>query len=144
MFLIPILQVKLNEGTGNFIVLLGGSDVTANVSDSDDLLFSSNQDIFITRDTSNTLTCSFSIGISVTISLSSGMLSFVLQIPDQFQNFTQGLMGNNNGIKTDDLVYRNGTMLLYNVSDREIHDFGQSCENFNKYNGLNVHVSSNL
>ena len=109
-------------------MLLGGSDVTANVSNSNDSLFSSNQDIFITRDTSNTLACSFSLGISVTISLSSGMLSFVLQIPDQFQNITQGLMGNNNGMNTDDIMYRNGTMLAHNVSDKEIHDFGQSCK----------------
>ena len=109
-------------------MFLGKSDITANVSSSNGLLFSPNQDIFITRDAPNTLTCSFSLGISVTIRLSSGMLSFLLQIPDQFQNLTQGLMGNNNGIKTDDVVYRNGTMLAHNVSDKGIHNFGQSCE----------------
>ena len=73
----------------------------------------------------------------MTISLSSGMLSFVLEMPDQFQNITQGLMGNNNGIGTDDIVYRNGTMLSQNVSDRLIHDFGQSCKN-NKSCYLNL------
>ena len=56
------------------------------------------------------------------------MLSFVVEIPDQFQNITQGLMGNNNGIGTDDVVYRNGTMLAYDASDRQIHEFGQSCK----------------
>ena len=92
------------------------------------LFFSPNQDVLVSRDAQNSLTCSFPIGISVTISVSSGLLSFVLEIPDQFQNITQGLMGNNNGIGTDDVVYRNGTMLAHNASDRLIHNFGQSCK----------------
>ena len=90
--------------------------------------FSSNFDVFITRDSQNVLVCSFPNGISVTITISSGMLSFVLGIPDDFRNITRGLMGNYNGIEMDDLEYRNGTMLAQNSSDRLIHEMGQSCK----------------
>ncbi len=72
--------------------------------------------------------CAFPIGISMTVTASSGMLSFVLGIPDDFRSITRGLMGNYNGIETDDLVYRNGTMLAQNSSDRLIHEMGQSCK----------------
>ena len=122
------LQVQLSEDNNDFVVLLRGSDITDNVSSTDDLFFSPNQDVFLTRDSQSSLTCSFPIGISVTVSLSSEMLSFVLEIPDQFQNITQGLMGNNNGIRTDDVLYKNGTMLAHNASNRLIHEFGQSCK----------------
>ncbi len=54
--------------------------------------------------------------------------SIVLGLPDEFRNMTRGLMGNYNGFETDDLAYRNGTMLAQNSSDRLIHEMGQSCK----------------
>ncbi len=128
IYIPSILQIRLDTTTNNFVVLLKGSDITDNVSTIGEPYFSPNSDVFITRDSQNVIVCGFPIGISVTVTASSGMLSFVLGIPDDFRNITRGLMGNYNGIETDDLAYRNGTMLAQNSSDRLIHGMGQSCK----------------
>ena len=128
LFTFYIVQIRLDITTNKFVVLLNGSNITDSVSTMGDLYFSPTFDVFITRDSQNVLVCGFPIGISVTVTASSGMLSFVLGIPDEFRNMTRGLMGNYNGFETDDLAYRNGTMLAQNSSDRLIHEMGQSCK----------------
>ena len=128
LFTFYIVQIRLDITTNMFVVLLNGSNITDSVSTMGDLYFSPTFDVFITRDSQNVLVCGFPIGISVTVTASSGMLSFVLGIPDEFRNMTRGLMGNYNGFETDDLAYRNGTMLAQNSSDRLIHEMGQSCK----------------
>ncbi|XP_064385443.1 uncharacterized protein LOC135334236 isoform X4 [Halichondria panicea] len=120
------VEIRLDTATDKFVVLFNGSDITDNVSTIREPYFSPNSDVFITRDSQNVIVCGFPIGISVTVTASSGMLSFVLGIPDDFRNITRGLMGNYNGIEMDDLAYRNGTMLAQNSSDRLIHGMGQS------------------
>ena len=107
-------------------VLFNGSDVTSNLTNTNDTYVLST--LRITRDGEKSLTASFPNGVGVTVSASFSMLSLVLIVPDEFRNITSGLMGDYNGIPDDDLVFRNGTMLSSNVSDRVIHEFGQSCE----------------
>ncbi len=118
----------MNGETNEFVVLLNGSEITDSISEINEEFFSPNFDVFIIRNAINSLVCGFPIGISVTITAVSGMLSFALEIPDEFQNITRGLVGNYNGIEADDLMYRNGTILPQNASDRMIHDMGQSCK----------------
>ncbi len=117
--------MDVNGDTG-LTVLFNGDDISANVSNVNDT-FTTTQ-LSVSRDSEKAITTSFANGIGVTVTASFGMLSFVLSLPEQFQNLTRGLMGNYNGDPMDDIVYRNGTMLAANVSDRMIHDFGQSCK----------------
>ena len=70
----------------------------------------------------------FSTGVSITVSLSFGMLNFLGALPQNLRGIPVGLLGNFNGDISDDLIYPNGTMLDMNSSDALIHDFGQSCE----------------
>ncbi|XP_064388044.1 uncharacterized protein LOC135336225 isoform X3 [Halichondria panicea] len=119
------VQVDVNGDTG-LTVLFNGDDISANVSNTNDS-FTIDQ-LSVSRESENSLTTSFENGIGVTITASFEMLSFVLSMPEEFQNVTRGLMGNYNGDPTDDIVFRNGDMLSGNVSDRMIHDFGQSWE----------------
>lgn len=83
----------------------------------------------------NRIESTFSNGISVTVTLLSGLLNVVAVLPQDFMGLTQGLMGNFNGNNTDDFIYPNGTMLDNDASDRMIHDFGLTCKfpwlNFN-------------
>ena len=71
---------------------------------------------------------SFPCGIGLTIRVSSGILSFVLTVPEELNGTAQGLVGNFNGNDTDDFIYPNGTVLSDEASDREIHHFGQACK----------------
>ncbi len=126
--------MDVNGDTG-LTVLFNGDDISANVSNTNDS-FTIDQ-LSVSRESENSLTTSFENGIGVTITASFEMLSFVLSMPEEFQNVTRGLMGNYNGDPTDDIVFRNGDMLSGNVSDRMIHDFGQSCKY--KYMYINVY-----
>ena len=90
----------------------------------------------------NRIESTFFNGISVTVTLLSGLLNVVAVLPQDFMGLTQGLLGNFNGNATDDFIYPNGTLLDNDASDRMIHDFGQTCKfpwlNLNNY--YNVYV----
>ena len=75
----------------------------------------------------NRIESTFSDGISVTVTLLSGLLNVVASLPPEFMGQTQGLLGNFNGNATDDFIYPNGTVLNNDASDRMIHDFGLTC-----------------
>jgi hypothetical protein len=76
----------------------------------------------------NRIESTFSGGISITVTLLSGLLNVVAALPQEFMGRTQGLLGNFNGNATDDFIYPNGTMLNNDASDRMIHDFGLTCK----------------
>ena len=76
----------------------------------------------------NRIESTFSNGISVTVTLLSGLLNVVAVLPQEFMELTQGLLGNFNGNATDDFIYPNGTMLDNDASDEMIHNFGLTCK----------------
>ena len=76
----------------------------------------------------NRIESTFSNGISITVSLLSGLLDIVAVLPRNFMGLTQGLLGNFNGNNTDDFIYPNGTLLDNDASDSMIHGFGQTCK----------------
>ena len=76
----------------------------------------------------NRIESTFSNGISVTVTLLSGLLNVVAVLPQDFMGLSQGLLGNFNGNDTDDFIYLNGTTLDNDASDRMIHSFGLTCD----------------
>ena len=76
----------------------------------------------------NRIESTFSNGISVSVTLLSGILNAVAVLPEEFMGLTQGLLGNFNGNVTDDFIYPNGTMLDNDASDSMIYDFGLTCK----------------
>lgn len=73
----------------------------------------------------NYATVAFDNDIGVTVELYAGYLNIEVQLPPRF---TMGLLGNYNGNTSDEFVFRNGTVLDDSASDREIHQFAQSCK----------------
>ena len=118
-------QVQFNVSNG-LEVLLNGSFITSDVGDVNETV--SNAYVDISRSETNTITSSFYNGVSVTITLSSGILSFVAALPHDFMGQTKGLLGNFNGNDTDDLIFPNETLLEAGSTDRMIHSFGQTCK----------------
>ena len=53
---------------------------------------------------------------------------YTLEVPSPFEGTTSGLLGNYNNDDSDEFVFRNGTMISNSSSDREIHQFGQTCK----------------
>ena len=81
----------------------------------------------------NRIESTFSNGISVTVTLLSGLLNVVAVLPQDFMECTLGLLGNFNGNAADDFIYPNGTMLDDDASDEMIHNFGQTCKCLSLY-----------
>ena len=118
-------QVQFDVSSG-LEVLLNGSFVTSEVGNVNETF--SNAHVDISRSEANTITSSFYNGVSLTIALSSGILSFVAALPRDFMGETEGLLGNFNENDTDDLIFPNGTLLEAGATDRMIHSFGQTCK----------------
>ena len=75
------------------------------------------------------LVVSFSSDITVTITARSGLLSFVMGLPDEYRGNTRGLVGQWDGNRKNDFIARSGKEISLNASSRTIHnDFGQTCE----------------
>ena len=83
---------------------------------------------FIELSSNNSITISFSSGVGITINSTAGLLVYTLEVPLSFEGNTSGLLGNYNNDDSDEFVFRNGTMISNSSSDREIHQFGQSCK----------------
>ena len=82
---------------------------------------------FIEQSSNNSFTISFPSGVGITINYTAGLLVYTLEVPLSFEEATFGLLGNYNNDDSDEFVFRNGTMISNSSTDREIHQFGQSC-----------------
>ena len=79
----------------------------------------------------NSITARFSTGVLITAGVEAGIISFIiLNLPDMFSGMTSGLLGNFNGMTSDDLIPRGGMMPLSTSSSlQEIHEmFGITCK----------------
>ena len=118
------MQIRIAEND-YLEVLLDGSDITDEITNSS---FTPNSFVDIQRTPGmNQIESIFFGGISVTVTLLSGLLNAVAALPQEFMGQTQGLLGNFNSDATDDFIYPNGTVLNNNASDRMLHDFGLTC-----------------
>ena len=121
-----VLCKQVGFGTGSFVVKLDGNDLSdslASVGDNVTTLTS-----YIERSSNNSITISFPSGVGITINYTAGLLVYTLEVPSSFEGTTSGLLGNYNNDDSDEFVFRNGTMISNSSSDRDIHQFGQSCK----------------
>ena len=86
----------------------------------------SGETVDVTRTGISNVASIFTNGISVTISIVSGLPVFEIGVSTT-ENIT-GLLGNYNGDQNDDFALPNGTTLLPNSTDKQIYIFGQSCK----------------
>ena len=119
--------LQIQEANGDLRVLQNSVDVTNSINDIG-VLDLTPRNVSISRVAENSIRTSFGTGVSIDVSITSGLLSFVTSLSPDFQGSTTGLLGNFNGDSSDDLMYRNGTIIDVDSPDDLIHDFGQSCE----------------
>ncbi|XP_064385849.1 mucin-like protein [Halichondria panicea] len=117
------VEIRLNASR-QLEILISGEDVTdqlVNVSSS------ISTDLYsVSRSSSNSILATFPNGMGLMVNLSS-MLTFTVIIPDAFRGLTRGMVGNYNGNVTDDVVFRNGTMVpISEFSFRILHQVGLS------------------
>lgn len=120
------VQVQIQNVTG-LLLLLDSKDITGfipNVTDT----YTNNSFVSFERVGQTSILSTFSNGVSITVSLSLGILTSVVTLPMDLQNKVSGLLGNFNDDSTDDLIYPNGTSLSSGASDMMIHYFGQACK----------------
>ena len=147
--------VEVRLGSGCLEVYLNGTNYTDTLATTNDTF--SNDFMSITCTSPDSILVTFSNEFGVVINSSNTMLSFTTTVPDAAREKTRGelaspsildtvdaytgfrrvllllcvyagLMGNYNGVVEDDIMFRNGTVVMENVDDRLIHEVGQSCE----------------
>ena len=64
--------------------------------------------------------------LTVFTDATSGWLSQVLYLPASFRGMTSGLLGNFNGVSTDDLRCANGTIIPSTAAPETVFEFGQT------------------
>ena len=106
--------------------MLGGADVSDSLTSVGDNITTLSS--FIELGDNNSITVSFPSGMGITINYTAGLLVYTLEVPSSFEGTTSGLLGNYNNDDSDEFVFRNGTMISNSSTDREIHQFGQSCK----------------
>ena len=94
---------------------------------------------YVERSSNNSITVSFASGVGIAINYTAGLLVYTLEVPSSFEGTTSGLLGNYNNNDSDEFVFRNGTMISNSSSDREIHQFGQSCMQLQTYRTVLQH-----
>ncbi len=110
-------------------LLYNSVDISLNLTSTNDTF--SGSMVEITRTDNTSILSVFNNGLALTISVASmGVMNIVVNLPEEYESQTQGLMGNFNGNSTDDFIFPNGSMLDDGASDRMIHAFGQLCEDF--------------
>ena len=120
-------QVQLSNGL--LIVKLNGTDVSENLTTvGDNVTTTAESSAFIERASNNSITVSFPSGVGITFNSTAGLLVYTLEVPSSFEGITSGLLGNYNNNASDEFAYRNGDMIPDSSSDRDIHQFGQSCK----------------
>uniref|UniRef100_A0A8C0I9E9 MUC4 protein n=1 Tax=Bubo bubo TaxID=30461 RepID=A0A8C0I9E9_BUBBB len=75
----------------------------------------------------SSITAIFDGAIAVSISATSGILSVVCSLPDQYRNSTKGLLGVWDHDPADDFQMPNGTSIPVNSSEEEIYSYGMTC-----------------
>ena len=104
---------------------ISGIDVSDNLTSVGDNITAASS--YVERSSNNSITVSFPSGVGITINSTAGLLLYTLEVPSSFEGTSSGLLGNYNNDDSDEFVFRNGTMISNSSSDREIHQFGQSC-----------------
>nr|XP_009929544.1 PREDICTED: mucin-4 [Opisthocomus hoazin] len=74
----------------------------------------------------SSITAIFDGAIAVSISATSGILSVVCSMPDQYRNSTKGLLGVWDHDPADDFQMPNGTNISVNSSEEEIYSYGMT------------------
>ena len=120
------MQVGLGSISETFVVKLSGIDMSNNLSSVGDNV--TTLSTFIERASNNSITVSFPSGVGITINSTAGLLVYTLEVPSSFEGTTSGLLGNYNNDDSDEFVFRDGSIISNSSSDREIHQFGESCK----------------
>ncbi|XP_059143753.1 uncharacterized protein LOC131931074 [Physella acuta] len=118
-------QIELSASNTSMLLWVNGIDITndfyKNVDS--DVIVSTNS-LSVIREYRNNKTiavASFASGVSIEVNVAVKSLEIMFEVSKELQNKTRGLLGNFNGIKTDEFILPDGQVLPSNLSEREIY-----------------------
>ena len=111
----------------DLVILVNGSDISSILTAVNS--FIRYDTVFLKRLADDTVRVVFSNDVAINVTLRVGLLSFVVLVPQNLLSnaVVNGLLGNIDGNSTNEFIYRNGTVLSDDTTDRILHTFGQSC-----------------
>ena len=76
-----------------------------------------------------TIVLGMGLALAVSYNKSDGLPSFQLNLDPKLTGSMVGLLGNRDGDNTNDLTYRNGSLLnVSTATEQQIFDFGNDCK----------------
>ena len=120
------LCTQVSSVNGEFNIVVGDTDMSAELA----MVGSSIMGplYIFERKTMDSLQLLLHSGVALTFSQSNEIFNFIINLPPTLNGQTEGLLGSLNDNISDDLVFRNGTLLPTTATDAEKHVFGQSCK----------------
>ena len=124
-------QVDCGSADPFCTILYNEQDISNNLTSVNDSFYSSSDKIEVTRETETTVTVLLGTGLALAVSYnkSVGIPSFQLNLDPKLTGSMEGLLGNRDGNSTNDIAYRDGTLLdVSTATDEQIFHFGNDCE----------------
>ncbi|XP_059143588.1 uncharacterized protein LOC131930938 [Physella acuta] len=118
-------QIELAASNTSMLLWVNGIDITNDFYKKvdSDVIVSTNS-LSVIREYRNNKTiavASFASGVSIEVNVAVRSLEIMFEVSKELQNKTRGLLGNFNGIKTDEFILPDGQVLSSNLSEREIY-----------------------
>ncbi|XP_070845519.1 sushi domain-containing protein 2-like [Chaetodon trifascialis] len=82
--------------------------------------------VFVFSPTSTNVTVMFPSGAGVEVRLREGTMTTTVLLPEEFRNYTAGMLGKMNGDAKDDLALSDGQLVQNNSNPEELFKFGGS------------------
>ncbi|XP_012935927.1 uncharacterized protein LOC101854936, partial [Aplysia californica] len=119
-----LFQVELNDDLDGMILYANGDEITTKFYGEDSYSESIQDTLGVQRRTRESdgrisVTATFPSSISITVYVGIRNLEFSIDIPTTLKGEVKGLLGNFDGIKTNDFVHPNGTVLPDSMVDSE-------------------------
>lgn len=84
--------------------------------------------VFVFSPTPTNVTIMFPTGAGVEVRLREGTMITTVLLPEEFKDFTLGLLGTMNGDAQDDLAFSSGQLVQNHSNPEELFNFGASCK----------------
>ncbi|KAK7092309.1 mucin-like protein isoform X2 [Littorina saxatilis] len=113
--------VQLDPNTkAALIIFVNDEDYSRRFKNDPDFIL--DEDDVLLQRKNDTVQIAFPTGISFGVSLRTKSLEVSVGVPNTFQNKTRGLLGNFNGVRGDDFLLPNGTLLTPRPSEQQIFE----------------------
>ncbi|XP_064644501.1 mucin-like protein [Lineus longissimus] len=119
-----IVQVNLNQARDAMLIYVNGGANNYTIADLANE--TEHLGVSLSNAANGSLQITFETGFGIKLKIGYKALEAAVQAPNGYEGLIEGLLGNYDSDSTNDYVFRNGTMISSNSSERELYAFGKT------------------